>query len=96
MSDARASMYVDGKTRLFGVYGHPIGHTFSPKIHELLIQEYGENMAYAAYHVLPEHLGEALKGAWAMNIQGLNLTISCGHLSRSQTGRRGQHTEVDA
>ena len=75
MSDARASMYVDGKTRLFGVYGHPIGHTFSPKIHELLIQEYGENMAYAAYHVLPEHLGEALKGAWAMNIQGLNLTI---------------------
>lgn len=75
MNNALATMHVDGRTKLFGVYGHPIGHTFSPMIHELLIEEHGENMAYMAYHVLPENLGDALKGAWAMNIQGLNLTI---------------------
>lgn len=68
-------MQIDGRTKLFGVFGDPIGHTFSPMIHELLIEAYRENMAYAAYHVESIHLREALQGAWAMNIQGLNLTI---------------------
>lgn len=75
MKRERACMQIDGRTKLFGVFGDPIGHTFSPMIHELLIEAYGENMAYAAYHVESIHLREALQGAWAMNIQGLNLTI---------------------
>lgn len=75
MKRERAWMQLDGRTKLFGVFGDPIGHTFSPMIHELLIEAYGANMAYAAYHVKSVHLREALQGAWAMNIQGLNLTI---------------------
>lgn len=71
----RASMSVDGRTRCFAVFGHPIGHTFSPMIHELFIRECGENLAYLAFDVTPENLEDALRGAWAMGFRGLNLTI---------------------
>ena len=70
-----ARMRIDGGTRLFAVFGHPIAHTFSPKIHELFIGERGGNMAYIACHVEPERIGEAIRGAWAMEIAGINLTI---------------------
>lgn len=75
MNLTRATMQVDGETTLFGVFGHPIAHTFSPALHEMLIRAHGGNMAYIAYHVLPEQLESAVRGAWAMGIRGLNLTI---------------------
>lgn len=75
MTREKALMQIDGRTKLFGVFGDPIGHTFSPMIHELLIKAHGENMAYTAYHVQSGRLAQALSGAWAMNIRGLNLTI---------------------
>ncbi len=74
-AESYARMNVDGRTKLFAVFGHPIAHTFSPKIHELFIEERGENMAYIACHVEPDRIGEAIRGAWAMEIAGINLTI---------------------
>ena len=80
MTDIRANgnlaeMHVDGTTKMFCVFGDPIAHTFSPRIHEILIRAYGGNMAYTAHHVKPEHIGDAIRGAWAMEIAGINLTI---------------------
>ena len=75
----RACMHVDGRTQCFAVWGHPIGHTFSPMIHELFIKECGDNMAYLAFDVAPDALQDALqdalRGAWAMGFGGINLTI---------------------
>ena len=70
-----AQMRLDGTTKMFCVFGDPIAHTFSPRIHEILIRAHGGNMAYTAHHVKPEHIGDAIRGAWAMEIAGINLTI---------------------
>lgn len=68
-------MRVNGETKVFGVIGDPIGHTLSPVIHQILIDHSGINAAYVPFHIHPENLKDAMKGAFCMQIQGLNVTI---------------------
>jgi len=68
-------MNINGKTRVLSVIGHPIEHTFSPLIHNLLIQELGHNNVYVPFHVLPNNLDDALKGIRALKIKGVNVTV---------------------
>lgn len=66
---------ITGKHSVCGVIGNPISHTLSPLIHNT-INKYGEEqMVYVPFHVLPERLEEAIKGAYALGIQGLNITM---------------------
>ncbi|MGL6174370.1 MAG: shikimate dehydrogenase [Cellulosilyticaceae bacterium] len=66
---------ITGKHRVCGVIGDPISHTLSPLIHNT-INKYGEEqMVYVPFHVRPERLEEAIKGAYALGIQGLNVTM---------------------
>ena len=66
---------IDGKTKILGVIGDPIEHTFSPAMHNAGLSELGLNYIYLPFHVKEERLGECIKGAKAMGIQGLNVTI---------------------
>lgn len=66
---------VDGKTRILGVIGDPIEHTFSPAMHNAGLNALGLNYIYLPFHVTEDRLGECIHGAKAMGIEGLNVTI---------------------
>lgn len=66
---------ITGHTKVYGVIGNPIEHTFSPFIHNMLAEETGIDMVYASFHVKDGQLENAVKGLDGLNIQGINVTI---------------------
>lgn len=68
-------MKIDGLTRVCGLIGYPVEHTLSPIIHNTLAEITGKNMVYAPFQVLPDELGAAIAGAYALDILGLNVTV---------------------
>lgn len=66
---------IDSRTRLFGLFGHPVSHSLSPDMHNAAFRHLGYNGCYLAFDVLPERLGEALQGVRALQMGGVNLTI---------------------
>ncbi|MCC8098427.1 MAG: shikimate dehydrogenase [Eubacterium sp.] len=73
MTDIKNS--ISGKTKIFGVIGDPIGHSFSPEIHNEIYSLTGENAAYVPFNVKPDNLEAAVKGAYGLGILGLNVTL---------------------
>ena len=68
-------MIIDGETKVVGVIGDPISHSFSPIINNAAFQHLGLNYKYFAFKVSPEHLAGAIGGANKLGIKGLNVTI---------------------
>ena len=68
-------MEINGYTRVCGLIGNPVEHTMSPVIHNNLSDKLGINIRYVPFHVNDGLLGEAVKGAWALNLLGLNVTV---------------------
>lgn len=68
-------MKINGTTKLCGVMGYPIEHTMSPLMHNLFARETGMNLVYVPFLVQPETVKMAVEGAFALNIQGINVTV---------------------
>lgn len=66
---------INGKTRVCGIIGNPVEHTMSPVIHNTLSNIMGINMAYVPFHVKDGQLEAAVKGAYGLNILGMNVTV---------------------
>lgn len=66
---------INGYTRTCGLIGNPVEHTMSPVIHNTLAEITGENLCYVPFHVMTGCLADAIKGAYALNLQGLNVTV---------------------
>jgi shikimate dehydrogenase len=66
---------IDSHTILYGVFGDPIRHSRSPIMLNRAFQEAGINAVYAAFHVRPEELGDAVRGIRALGYRGINVTI---------------------
>ena len=66
---------IDGKTKILGVIGDPIEHTFSPAMHNAGLNALDLNYIYLPFHVKPDRLAYAIEGAKSLGIQGLNVTI---------------------
>lgn len=66
---------IDGYTRTCGLIGCPVEHTLSPVIHNYLAGKLGDNLAYVPFHVQNGCLEAAVKGAWALNLLGCNVTV---------------------
>ena len=66
---------IDGKTVVCGLIGDPVEHTLSPVIHNTLAQETGRNLVYVPFPVKAERVGDAVRGARALSIRGLNATV---------------------
>lgn len=66
---------INGYTRTCGLIGNPVEHTLSPVIHNTLSMVLGENLAYVPFHVENGRLEDAVKGAFALNLLGLNITV---------------------
>jgi shikimate dehydrogenase len=68
-------MEINGHTRTCGLIGNPVEHTMSPVIHNTLADLTGDNLTYVPFHVETGRVREAVEGAWALNLLGLNVTV---------------------
>ena len=66
---------INGKTRTCGLIGNPVEHTMSPAIHNTLAARCGHNLVYVPFLVEEGKVAEAVKGAYALNILGMNVTV---------------------
>lgn len=66
---------IDGRTRLCGLIGNPVEHTLSPVIHNTLAERCGHNLVYVPFLVEEGRLADAVKGAYALNVLGMNVTV---------------------
>lgn len=73
--NGRNRMQINGYTRTCGLLGNPVEHTLSPVIHNTLADITGENLVYVPFHVPEGGIGDAVRGASALNLLGLNVTV---------------------
>ncbi len=62
-------------TKIVGIIGHPIKHSFSPFIHNLAFELTGSDYVYLPFDVPIESLKDAVKGMVALGIKGFNVTL---------------------
>ena len=89
---------MDGKTRVCGLIANPVEHSMSPMMHNFFAQRTGVNLAYVPFKVEEDRVGDAVKGAYALNILGMNVTVP--HKQRvmeflSELDEDGQYTGQD-
>lgn len=68
-------MSVTAATALCGIVLHPAGHTRSPAMHNAAYAALGIDAVYLAFDVPPAALGEALRGARALGVRQLSVSI---------------------
>lgn len=66
---------ISGKTSVFGIFGHPVEHTFSPGMHNAAFMKVGMNACYVPFAVRPDQLGAAAGAILPMGLRGLNITV---------------------
>lgn len=66
---------IDGRTKLVGLLATPIGHSLSPRMHNLAYSLTGLNYAYLAFEVGTEELEETVKGYKAAGVAGFNVSM---------------------
>jgi len=62
-------------TKIIGLIGHPIKHTYSPLIHNMAFDLLGLNYIYLPFDIPLSNLKSAVKGMVALGIKGFNVTI---------------------
>lgn len=75
VKETPAGTVIDSRTILYGVFGDPIGHSKSPLMLNRAFREAGINGAYAAFHIQPGTLKNAVNGIRALQFRGVNVTI---------------------
>lgn len=68
-------MEINGKTRVIGLIGNPVEHTLSPVIHNGISNRMKINSNYVPFKVEEDGLDSAVKGAYELNILGMNVTV---------------------
>ncbi len=70
-------MPITGWTKLVGVWGHPVGHSRSPAMHNAALEALGLDWAYVPFDVDPDpvNVGEAVAGLRALGLIGVNVTV---------------------
>lgn len=69
------SRSLDGRTRVYGVVGHPVAHSLSPAMHNAAFSELEVNAIYVAFPSTPEQVSRMIEGVRAMNVSGVNVTV---------------------
>jgi len=62
-------------SRLFGIIGHPLGHSLSPALHNWGFGHFGLPGVYMAWPVAPGRVGEFVAAVRVLGIEGVSVTI---------------------
>ena len=62
-------------TKIVGILGHPIKHSYSPLMQNIAFELTGQNYIYLPFDVPANSLKDALKGIVALGIKGFNVTL---------------------
>ena len=66
---------INGNTKIYGIIGFPVKHSFSPRMHNAAFYKLNMNATYLPFPVKPGSIPQAIKGIKALNILGFNVTI---------------------
>jgi shikimate dehydrogenase len=66
---------ISGRTKIFGIFGYPVEHTFSPSMHNAAFGKLGIDACYVPFAVNPDTLGDAAKAILPLGLHGLNITV---------------------
>jgi shikimate dehydrogenase len=66
---------ISGKTVVYGIFGYPVEHTFSPGMHNAAFAHVGMDACYVPFAVPADRLAEAMRGVIPLGIRGLNITV---------------------
>ncbi len=68
-------MEIRGETKVLGVFGYPVKHTFSPLIHNAAFRNKGLDYVYLPFEVKPENLKKATEAIRILNLLGISVTV---------------------
>lgn len=68
-------MNISGKTKLIGIFGDPVSHSLSPRMHNAAYEAMGLDLCYVPLHVKPDNLASATEGLRSMQFLGANVTV---------------------
>lgn len=66
---------ISGKTRICGIFGYPVSHSFSPAMHNTAFEHLNLDWSYVPFEVRPEALPGAVEAVRALNLAGVNVTV---------------------
>lgn len=66
---------ITGSTKVVGIFGNPVEHSFSPAMHNAAFASLGLDYLYAAFRVAPENLGRGVDSIRVLGMRGVNITI---------------------
>lgn len=66
---------IKGTTNVCCLIGNPVAHSISPLIHNTLAQLRGDDLVYVPFKVEENRVEEAVKGACALDVLGMNVTV---------------------
>jgi shikimate dehydrogenase len=66
---------ISGKTKLFGIIGNPVEHSLSPVFQSWFLEQSGVDGVYVPFCVQESDVEAAIRGLWALNVQGFNVTV---------------------
>jgi shikimate dehydrogenase len=66
---------ISGKTTIYGIFGHPVKHTFSPGMHNSAFKKLDMDACYVPFAVPPENLEDAVRAVVPLGLRGVNITV---------------------
>src|SRR3989344_4002766 len=75
LPSADLEMHIKGTTKIVGIFGDPVAHSLSPRMHNYVFARLNLDYAYVPFWVRPEQLKAAVSSLNALNIRGVNVTI---------------------
>lgn len=66
---------ITGTTKICGIMANPVEHSMSPVMQNFYGEATGKDFAYIPLKVEEDQVESAVKGAYAMNFSGMNVTV---------------------
>jgi shikimate dehydrogenase len=66
---------LSGKTIVAGVFGWPVNHSRSPRLHGYWLRKYGIDGTYVPFATHPSKLEQAIRALPALGFRGANITL---------------------
>ena len=81
-------------TDRYAVFGHPIKHSKSPRIHRLFAEQTGQDLEYTALEVPAEQFRTAVATFFAEGGKGLNCTVPLKELAWDYADRKTERARL--